>query len=351
VIFSLKASKHHMEVLMHFLNLGVFMKKSLIALAVLAASGASFAQSTVTLYGIVDAYVGVTKGTDGLSKTVLGDGGVDGGRWGLKGSEDLGGGLKVDFNLEEGYSVDTGVGGPGFDRIAAVGFSGGFGTVKLGKYDSAYDMVNNAANGVFNSALSAEKNTWRSGGYTWNPNNGIYYATPDLGGFAAAVSYALGENKSAAHDAGNVSSFNLSYAQGPLSVSGGYQTEKLYGNSTANKIGQINASYDFTVAKLQLAFGSADVTTTVQTKTTEYQIGVTAPLSAALSVAANFATSKDDDNTAATGVKRNGVGLGLAYTLSKRTFVYGGYRAETAKQTNAANVDTSLFAVGVHHVF
>jgi predicted porin len=351
VIFSLKASKHHMEVLMHFLNLGVFMKKSLITLAVLAASGASFAQSTVTIYGIVDAYVGVQKDATGTSNTVLNSGGVDGNRWGLKGSEDLGGGLKADFILENGFAVDNGTGGAGFNRIAAVGFSGGFGTVKLGKYDSAYDMVTNAANGVFNSGLSAEANTWRSGGYTWNPNNGIYYATPDMGGFGAAVSYALGENKSAAHDAGNVSSFNLSYAQGPLSVSGGYQSEKLYGNSTANKFGQINASYDFTVAKLQLAFGSADVTTTVQTKTSEYQIGVTAPVSTALSVAANYAYSKDDDNSAATGVKRSGVGLGLAYTLSKRTFVYGGYRAETAKQDRAANVDTSLFAVGVHHVF
>lgn len=336
------------------------MKKSLIALAVLAASGASFAQSTVTVYGLLDVWGGVNKAADGVSTTMIGSGGVDGNRWGLKGSEDLGGGLKADFNLEQGLAIDTGAvagdgtganAGKAFSRYSYVGFSGGFGAVKLGRFSTAYDMVENGANGVFNSALSAEANTWKSGGYNWNPANGIYYATPDMGGFGAAVSYALGENKTASVGAGSITSFNLSYGQGPLSISGGYQEEKANGNSTANKFGQINGSYDFTVAKLQLAYGSADVTTTVQTKTSEYQIGVTAPLSPALAVAANYAYSKDDDNTAATGVKRSGIGLGLAYTLSKRTFVYGGYRAETAKQDNAANVDTSLFAVGVHHVF
>ena len=84
------------------------MKKSLIALAVLAASGASFAQSSVTLYGIADVYLGNTKltGHDGVSsndqfrlKAVV-SAPI---RWGFKGSEDLGGGLKADFMLEQGF--------------------------------------------------------------------------------------------------------------------------------------------------------------------------------------------------------------------------------------------------------
>ena len=344
------------------------MKKSLIALAVLAASGASFAQSSVTIYGIVDAYVGVNKAVDATTKqvvtsTVLNSGGVDGNRWGLKGSEDLGGGLKADFVLEQGFNIDTGAvagngnpagnAGQAFARYSAVGFSGGFGEVKLGKYSSAYDMVENGANAVFNSGLSAEAGTWKSGGYIWNPANGIYYATPEFSGFSGAVSYALGENKNAVtgEGAGNVSAFNVKYAQGPIMASLGYQTEKATGNATANKFGQINGSYDFNVAKLQLAYGTATVNTAVTTKTNEYQIGVTAPVSTALALSANYAYSKDDANSAATGVKRAGIGLGAAYTLSKRTFVYGGYRAESAKQDGMANVDTSLFAVGVHHVF
>ncbi|MDR3368275.1 porin [Rhodoferax sp.] len=346
------------------------MKKSLIALAVLAASGASFAQSTVSVYGILDAWMGVNKAANGVSTTMVGSGGVDGDRWGLKGSEDLGGGLKADFVLEQGFSIDTGAAdtigatdfgvngkagsavSSAFARYSAVGFSGGFGEVKLGKYSTAYDMVENGANGVFNSALSAEKATWKSGAtYNWNPANGIYYATPEMGGFSAAVSYALGENKTSNVGAGNITAFNVKYAQGPIMASLGYQEEKADGNATANKFGQINGSYDFGMAKLQLAYGTADVTAAVQTKTSEYEIGVTAPVSTALAVSANYAYSKDDDNAVATGVKRSGIGLGAAYSLSKRTFVYGGYRAETAKQDGAENVDTHLFAVGVHHVF
>ena len=340
------------------------MKKSLIALAVLAASGASFAQSNVTIYGIVDAYVGVAKDATGTSNTVVNSGGVDGNRWGLKGSEDLGGGLKADFVLEQGFSVDSGAvagngnpagnAGQAFARYSAVGFSGGFGEVKLGKYSSAYDMVENGANAVFNSGLSAEYATWKSGGYIWNPNNQIYYATPDMGGFSGAVSYALGENKNAAtgEGAGNITAFNLKYAQGPIYASLGYQTEKATGNASENKFGQINASYDFAVAKLQLAYGTAEVPTgAVTVKSNEWQIGVTAPVSTALSLSANYATSKDDDYAGSTGVKRSGIGLGAVYSLSKRTYVYGGYRAETAKRDGFDNVDTSLFAVGVHHVF
>ena len=74
------------------------MKKSLIALAVLAASGASFAQSTATVYGIADLWIG-SNDTGATSTTTIGSGGVNGSRWGLKGSEDLGGGLKANFKL------------------------------------------------------------------------------------------------------------------------------------------------------------------------------------------------------------------------------------------------------------
>ena len=95
------------------------MKKTIIVLAVLAASAASgiaSAQSTVTLYGLADVYVGSTTtkqspvggaSTSGR-KTVIDSGGFNGSRFGLKGSEDLGGGLKANFVLEGGYDISTG---------------------------------------------------------------------------------------------------------------------------------------------------------------------------------------------------------------------------------------------------
>ena len=82
-------------------NLGeISMKKTLIALAVLAASGAAMAQSSVTLYGVADVWFGSTKATvDGVGQrqTVINTSGVNGSRFGLKGTEDLGNGLKAIF--------------------------------------------------------------------------------------------------------------------------------------------------------------------------------------------------------------------------------------------------------------
>lgn len=95
------------------------MKKSLVALSVLAASGAVMAQSSVSLYGIADAFVG-SRQTTGISlsggnlltleqrQSVLDSGGLNGSRWGLKGTEDLGGGLKANFVLESGFDISNG---------------------------------------------------------------------------------------------------------------------------------------------------------------------------------------------------------------------------------------------------
>jgi len=105
------------------------MKKSLIALAVMAAAGAASAQSSVQLYGIVDIWFGSVKdGVGAQSETKLDAGGVNGNRFGLKGSEDLGGGLKANFQLEQGFNMDDGsaVASTAFNRQAWVGLSGGF---------------------------------------------------------------------------------------------------------------------------------------------------------------------------------------------------------------------------------
>ncbi|MDO9200708.1 MAG: porin, partial [Hydrogenophaga sp.] len=128
------------------------MKKSLIAIAVLTVAGAASAQSSLNLYGVADVWVGKTKNGD----TQLGSGGLAGSRLGFKGTEDLGGGLKAHFNLEQAISLDTGANveaGSAFSRQANVGLSGGFGTVKLGRSFSAFDDINGAANSGFDSDL------------------------------------------------------------------------------------------------------------------------------------------------------------------------------------------------------
>ncbi|MBT3066522.1 porin [Rhodoferax sp. U11-2br] len=338
------------------------MKKSLIALAVLAASGAAMAQSTVTVYGIADVWVGSEK-TGDVRDSKVGSGGVSGSRWGIKGTEDLGGGLKANFLLEQGFSIDSGAAGtndsqPGvaqaFSRQSYVGLSGGFGEVKLGKVWTAYDDVQGSSDAVFDSALSPMNKVFIStSNYNSNPANTIYYATPSFGGFAGAVSYSLGENKGtpAGTDATSITAFNVTYGAGPLALQLGYQVED---GKTANdqKFTRLGGTYDLGVAKLYANYGKvSNVGNAVDRDASEYQIGADFPVSSALTLSASYAKSDDSNPAGVYEATRKGYGVGAAYSLSKRTTVYGGYESDKKTNQSAADTKHSLFAVGLKHTF
>jgi predicted porin len=327
------------------------MKKSLIALAVLAASGASFAQSSVTLYGIADLWLGQSEamGVNSVKQTKIDSGGVSTSRFGFKGTEDLGGGLKANFTLEQGFNIDSGAQGtPGlaFNRYAYVGFSGGFGEVKLGKTGTAYDDIWGSGNASFDSALSANNEVLKSGNYNWNPANSIYYSTPTMSGFSGAASYTLGENKSAAVDAGAIYSAHVKYEAGPVAAALAYQVEKLDMTAVSKvEFTRLTGSYNFGVAKAIVGFGQVKDSTLT---TNEWEIGADFPVSSALTISGGIARSTDND---AADTTRQGYSLAANYSLSKRTSVYGGYRAATTKANGAADQDGSLLAVGVRHAF
>lgn len=329
------------------------MKKSLIALAVLAASGAAMAQSNVQLYGIVDLWTGGLKSSETSANptrvTKLDSGGLSSSRWGLKGTEDLGGGLKAGFQLEQGFKADTGAANGGFDRVAALSLSGGFGTVSLGNQWTAFDDVLGASNSVFDSALSPTQGVWLVPNlYADSPNNTFKYTSPNFGGFTFAATYSLDEDKTKKNDIYDIS---LSYATGPLAVNFAYQVQN---DTTDAKLTTLNGSYDFGAAKLLASYGQykkgAD-------DANEYQIGVDVPLSSNLIVSAGYAHSKRDAALSSLsgtfyGRTNKGFGVGLAYMMSKRTTVYAG--VSSAKGENAAGVDVSkrqLYAVGLKHTF
>src|ERR1700739_2517468 len=122
------------------------MKKSLVALAALGAFACgAHAQSSVTLYGIVDEGFNINTNAGGKHLYNLSSGVLQGSRWGLRGTEDLGGGLSAIFVLENGFDVNTGKLGQGglmFGRQAYVGLSSRYGTVTLGRqYDSVVDYL------------------------------------------------------------------------------------------------------------------------------------------------------------------------------------------------------------------
>lgn len=329
------------------------MKKSLVALAVIAASGASFAQSSVTVYGVIDASLARVTATGAASQTLMLSGAVATSVFGFKGSEDLGGGLKANFKLEQSFNVDSGAAGAvgaAFGREAWVGFSGGFGEVKLGKVSSAFNDAEGGAGAVFGSGVVGPIGVAFESDFqeTGRPSNTIFYATPTFGGFSGAVSYSLDEKAATGLE---VKSLGVTYAAGSLYVGGGYQAETAttVGAKTVG-ISQLNVTYDLTSFKLLGALGRVDNSYGVDgDKATEWQIGVDVPLSSALTLSAGYANST---RTFAAPLvaddKKTVFSIGGAYSLSKRTTAY--VAAETDK-LDSTNVTTNRYAAGVIHKF
>ena len=177
--------------------------------------------------------------------------------------------------------------------------------------------------------------------YNDRPKNAIKYATPNFGGFTAAVVYGLDENAAVKQD---VVDFNVAYGAGPLAVGLAYQVQN---NTTDTELVLLNGSYDLGMAKLLASFGQVK---TGANKSTDAQIGVDVPLSAALTLSGSFAQT--DDNAALGDGKRTGYGLAAKYSLSKRTFTYAGVRNVDAKNAAGTKIGKeSIYAVGVQHSF
>ncbi|MGI9218705.1 MAG: porin [Hydrogenophaga sp.] len=333
------------------------MKKSLIALAVLAASGAAMAQSSVTIYGRLDASVGNIDTLANGSQTKLfsgGDTGLTTPRLGFMGSEDLGGGLKATFKLEQRINLDTGdLQAPSFKGETSVGLAGGFGAVRLGRMTTSFDDARALSNkfNVFDSngftptsaafkTISATKT--KNADYSSRANGMVRYDSPSFGGVYGSVSHAF-EQTTGADD--TVTSLLLGYKDGGLNVALGYQDEK-----TKQEYTQLAASYDFGTFALSGGYSTRKADAVSGGKDNEYNLGVEVPFGA-VKVSAGFASSE----TKISGAKASestGFGLGARYALSKRTSLYGGYSKVT--EENAAGVksaDTKLFAVGVRHDF
>lgn len=364
------------------------MKKSLIALAVMAAAGAASAQSSVQLYGLADIWVGQAKISGNFNEqnldwkqTKVDSGGVNTSRWGLKGSEDLGGGLKAVFQLEQGFALDTGAAASGFNRVATVGLSGNFGAVTLGKDWTPYDDVAAVAKNTLSANISSQNTTWV--GYEDNPANSIKFQSKNYNGFSGAVSYSFGEDKKGEDFDGNTLgkatdtlSLNAQYANGPLFVGYGFQkaqnqftavpgiiltgadlagvtldaggleaAAKIDGTSTTYNL--LTGSYDFGVAKLVGSFNRVKVE---DLKANEYQIGVDVPLASNMILSGGYAHSKlkvDGDEVA----KTRGFSAALAYVLSKRTTAYAALNNTKLTTEGGDEVKATVYAVGVKHAF
>lgn len=341
--------------------------KKLIAVSLVLASGAALAQSSVTLYGVADLNIASRKTAGGERVLKVDSSGIYESRFGFKGSEDLGGGLKANFQLEQGFALDAGTASTGqaFSRQSWVGLSGAFGEFKAGKTWSAYDDISGSSQAALNSMFSPSAGVWLTGSYKDNPNNGLYYASPDFGGISGAVSYGLGENKTASVGAGSIVSVHLKYNNGPVYAGVAQQNEKATGSSEAIKFTRINGSYDLGMAKLLASYGRVAAG---DASTKEWQLGVNVPVGTAWMVSGGVARSKGSitgytgdasyigktvnvTGAGAPDVERTGYGLAAFYTMSKRTKLYGGLQSNTTKVPGSADADSNVVAVGVLHTF
>jgi len=213
------------------------MKKTLLALAIAGAYvGVAQAQSSVTLYGLVDTYLEAGKNGN-TSVRKLSAGGLSGPRWGMRGSEDLGGGLSAVFTLEGGYNSDTGTLGQGgrvFGRQGFVGLSGGFGQLLVGRQYAPifYTQADSDIDGY--TTFSSPGELANYDGTTLRQDNQIRYVTPALGAFQAMVSYAPGEvpgNSST----GRIVGANLSAGLGPVKLVAGLNDVKVNSATVNNR--------------------------------------------------------------------------------------------------------------------
>ena len=166
------------------------MNKKLFALAIVSAASAASAQSSLTLYGVVDASVESVKAGDTVTRVTSDN--LASSRFGLKGTEDLGGGLKAVFNLEAALKTDTGAADSAFfGRQAWVGVSGGFGELRLGRTDSSIGAIAGNSNILGAQSYDDFSAAQTLAGVKYRRvDNSITYMLPKLvNGLSAQVQY------------------------------------------------------------------------------------------------------------------------------------------------------------------
>lgn len=359
------------------------MKKSLIALAALGAfAGAASAQSSVTLYGLVDVNYQHLRSGDlsplaGESLNRLSDGHVygPGSRWGLRVSEDLGSGLKANVVLESGFNADVGSsaqGGRLFGRQAFVSLaSTAAGEIRLGRQYTLHDEVQLLTNPFGNATIlnpGAGANTAPTGTFSLfvdapRIDNAVHYISPSFGGFRLQGMVAAGEGT-----ADRYQGLKGVYANGPLNVALAYEQSHarvpVGGLSNVNKITELGANYDFGMFKLFGGYQNGkDLTTGVGTQIgtltfpglvgpatdlKAYTVGASMPFGAA-TVALNYTRSKFEDATGA-DVTVGRIGLGATYALSKLTTVYTAVGVHNGDLKEYLNEKT-IFQVGLRKAF
>ena len=341
------------------------MKKSLIALAVLAASGAAMAQSSVTLYGSLDANYGQRKltVTNGANTTVttntgLADGNTNGAapggsRWGFRGTEDLGGGLKANFQLEQRFQISDGtqVANGTFTGRSVVGLSGAFGAFHLGRDNSPMYQLSYSSDTEIGGAYSIS-----DAGF-FRRDKSINYTSPSFGGFT--VQAQVGQNRTETKVNGVTvaetkdNGFGLSgvYNNGPLMAGLAYDKQKGLSGAAETTSWLVGGTYDFGVAKL---FGNSKQTRVTNiglnndSKFNDFNLSVKAPIGA-VSLLAGVGRNKVEQ----AGISASGTDyyVGAEYNFSKRTYAYARVGTKDKLSNSLFSTKNDGYSIGLKHNF
>jgi len=350
-----------------------------IAAAVAAIGGAAQAQSNVTIYGSLDAGVAYVSNVGGNSVTRVDQGTMQPDRYGFRGTEDLGGGMKALFQLEGGFATDTGNQTNAnriFNRTAMVGLSGNFGTVTLGNMpDIVFDYAGKSSNAfqLTNWYLFHPGNL-DSLANTFQFNNAVRYTSPAYNGLTFSGMVGFGEQAGDSKKGRNASA-GAQYANGPLRLVLAYSRlndrAAGYAGTYLGAIGKGSAASVFDGLTTWAAGGNyvmgswrlntvytqtkADLPGAISFKQKNLDLGAAWKYGEKSTLNMGYTRTKQDE------LKWNQVSLSNVYAFSKRTefYIQGAYQraggaAKFAIQNGTGVADgRSQFVstIGVHHLF
>lgn len=335
----------------------------------------SFAQSSVTLYGQADAFVGRIRSSDGGRRDVVGSGGMQTSYWGIRGAEDLGGGLSAVFDLNAFYRVDTGKTGSYdgeayFARNSYVGLNHiKYGSLTLGRNTTPYFVSTILFNPLIDSYVfgPAISHTYlpASNRSIYDPGvigdtgwvNSVMYTTPSFSGLTFSLIAAAREDSGSSGQ--NKVGGNFMYFNGAFAATGAYQRIKVrsdpsdvvttpaQGGVREQRAAQVGVSYDFGVARIY--FQGQAITSEMtgllgDLKHRDALAGVSVPISAG-NLLISYARGRVRNELSM--FRRSTVGVAYDYNLSKRTDIYIAYYHDKLSEQGRG----SAAGLGIRHKF
>lgn len=348
------------------------MKKRLPAVMVgLAIQGfgcAAHAQSSVTLFGVIDAVIDISKQGNGLLVREQ-SGGTMGSRWGLQGSEDLGGGWSTIFTLEDGFGINNGAiqqGGVFFGRQAWVGIKGAPGAFTAGRQYSP-EFWAFSSNDAFNGGLAgglpnifrvlpngSQADLLNAYAVTARTNNSLVYTSPNLYGFTVRAMYAFGGIAGSMRD-GSTMSVGVNYSGGGLAVNAGYLKSVSTTGSGELIAWSAGVNYTFGPARVFVAYTrdtdtAGDIAATKPGQRVQFSlanIGLQYQITPYLQAIAQVTHVVDTSDGLAATQNAYVEAVGMNYSLSKRTSFYASYGQVQNKHGSTYSLGGALYAGGI----